>query len=168
MKNIFGALIILTLFSCNSKNKDKSSGVDSIVTSALPYDSSERNELKLKTIKEVKLALLDARCEKAELLLGKPDKKGRVLSDMGGETYYMIYFDKVVGDDGITKNLLLTIYTESGISDNSKINTVDAVYTTKYIDHGVSINIKSKNVTSDGRAFTVGDGTKDWSEIYQE
>ncbi|MES2428617.1 MAG: hypothetical protein V4560_16665 [Bacteroidota bacterium] len=161
---IFYLLIsaVLLLLSCNSKNKNKVSSAESTTTqSQEPKDT-------LKTINEIKLILLDARCEKAELLLGKPDKKGRILSDLGGETYYMVYFKKVL-DGGITKHLLLTIYTENGISDNSKINTVDAVYNTdsKYIDHGVSIKIEFPNVTSNGRAFTVGDRTQEWWDIHQ-
>lgn len=161
MKKIFGVLIILSVLSCNSNTKLSSKDSTTVQTQK-PKDT-------LKTINEVKLALLDSRCEKAELLLGKPDKKGRILSDLGGETYYMVYFRKVL-NRGIRNHLLLTIYTENGISDNSKINTVDAVYNTesKYIDHGVSIKIVMPNVISNGRAFTVGDGTKEWSDIYQE
>jgi len=126
-------------------------------------NASKSPEGKVMTLREIKLALLDARIEKADLLLGKPDKKGRILSDLGGDTYYMVYFDKVL-DNGSIKHLFLTIYTQNGISDNCLINTVDALdnFQSKYVDHGVSIIISGDDIRCNGRAFTIGNGDKNW------
>jgi hypothetical protein len=61
---------------------------------------------KTKSINEIKLSLLDERVTKVELLLGKPDKVG----DLGyWSKGYMVYFNKVVDNDGTKKHLVLFI-----------------------------------------------------------
>jgi len=162
MKNLFLILcILLTLLSCNLKSKNDTVNTDSTATESQP--SKEQ----LKTLNEIKLALLDARCEKADLLLGNSDKKGRILADLSGDTGFLIYYDKVM-DNGKVKNLLIIVDSDHHIGYDSKITDVKALddYQSAYIDHGVSISISKHEIKCNGRAFKMGDGNKDWFEVY--
>jgi hypothetical protein len=96
-----GAILLSSCRDDSSKEEHQlSNGKDSVNT----IDSTKIKDAK--PINEIKLALLDTRYEKAELLLGKPDEE----EDMGyWSKSYMIYFNRVIDNDGVKKHLILFI-----------------------------------------------------------
>lgn len=77
----------------------------------------------LKTLDDIKFALLDVRNEKAELLLGKPDYRGSI---MMAHYYFMVYFNKV-NDKNEIKHLLILIKGNPGINEKSIIYKIKAL-----------------------------------------
>lgn len=82
----------------------------------------------IKTITEIKLALLDGRLAKAELLLGKPDEVGQLGH---WSKSYMLYFNKVIDNDGQRKHLVLFIRKKDTSREytSSYIQVIEEIYT---------------------------------------
>ncbi len=80
----------------------------------------------IKTLKEIKLILLDATQEKAELLLGKPDDYNK---DFFGHITigYSIYYNKVKDENGQSKNLVLFLR-KNAIRYSVKTTKVEEIY----------------------------------------
>ncbi|MFD2580866.1 hypothetical protein ACFSR6_00080 [Pedobacter vanadiisoli] len=160
-KILLPAILFISAAACTNltQNQSKSSSNTMDTTKRVnPIDT-------LKTLNEVKLALLDARNEKAQLLLGKPDSKGRI---MMGHFYYMVYFDKIKDGNSI-KHLLLLINGKSGISDESPIYKIIALNDGE-TEYGAgnqfqNIKVSRKGLSSNSREFISTDGFVEWYKI---
>jgi hypothetical protein len=119
-----------------------------------------------KTLDEIKLALLDARNEKAELLLGKPDYKGQI---MYGVFYYMVYLSKV-NDNGEIKHLVICVDGRGGINENSPIYRVMAAEDGQQLigvgNFAQWLEVSRNGLNSNTGNFNYADSTKNWYDVF--
>jgi hypothetical protein len=150
---LFPAITIC--FACNNAPK-----------SVIQKETTTRKSIDtLKTLDDIKLVLLDARNEKAELLLGKPDVRGQI---MMGNFYYMIYYRKV-NDKGQSKHLVLLVNGKNGINANSPIYKIIAVTNGETIQQAGNfaqwLKVTRGNLTSNAMQFSYGAGSLNWSDV---
>lgn len=158
MKKFSLLTLTILLVSCSNQHQTTQNTDTTKIVSVTPKE-------KLKTLEEVKMALIDGRNEKADIFLGKPDIKGRVMEN---NAYYIVYFDRVTSK-GQVKNLLLLINGSGGIDKTSPINYIDAINDGQIIS-GVAngfiwLKIGKNSITSNCGGLTICTGDTDWSNI---
>ena len=164
MKPIVLTLFCLFLFSCHANKSNTGSRQDSLLSESKP---------KPKTLDEVKMTLLDSRLEKADIFLGKPDKKG-ILEN--ATFYYEVYFDRVL-DDGRIKHLLLIssgnaefynyhmqILDIQALNDGETVTEVDRSVLGNSVYH---LTVSKNGLRSDCSDFNCGNGDVSWDKIKQ-
>ncbi|MFN0290030.1 hypothetical protein [Pedobacter helvus] len=164
MKKLSLYIIILVIFiSCQSSDNVKNENSNKEVKQEKAIKQIDT----LKKIDEVKLTLLDARYEKAELLLGKPNLKGRI---MMGHFYYAFYFDKVKSKWGHKVSLLLLIDGNNGLSDRSPIYRIHPVGEGQTVygagNNFQEVTFSNGKLTSNSMDFTCVDGGTDWNNVF--
>lgn len=167
MKSIVLIILCLITFSCNHFSPK----VNSSLKDSLKQDSIKKEAAKPKiyTLNEIKMVLLDSRVEKANIMLGIPDKRGTV--GYGATTRasaFLVYFDKV-NDGGVIKNLLIVIDADNGVDDTSQITSVKALFDGETVigitNMFTNMMISKKVIKSNSYAFKYGDGTESWDEV---
>lgn len=138
MKLICIFFSFIFLFACKdiSKSNNETEGNKDEVVNAIDT---------LKTLDEIKFALLDVRNEKAELLLGKPDIRGRI---MMVHYYYTVYFNRI-NDKNEIKHLLILIKGNPGINEKSIIYKIKALRDGETAN-GVGNSFQNLTVSMDG------------------
>ncbi len=88
--------------------KESTNGKGDSSTSNVPENSTSQNQnSNIKTLDEIKMALLDGSYKKVRILLGHADKYGRIrLGSTGDVVDFDVFFDKV-NDGGTVKHLVL-------------------------------------------------------------
>lgn len=141
--------ILLCLLACSNRNQHPKTPMDSVASAAKksinPIDT-------LKKLNDIKMALLDARTEKANIFLGEPDKIGTLVL---GRSEYRIYYDRV-NDGNKVKNLVLIIGDSNGDYANYTIKDIMAVNYGARAHYGYHwIKLEHGRLTSNCTTFTI-------------
>jgi hypothetical protein len=159
MKKILFYLTVGTFLACTSNTKTQPADTSSAIEAKVnPIDT-------LKKFADIRMSLLDSRNEKAEILLGKPDIRGKI---MMGNFYYMVYFNKV-NDGGRKKHLVLFVDGKNGLNNTSPIYKIVASTDGETIQKAGNfsqwLRVTNNHVTSNSMDFTYGSGALSWSDI---
>ncbi|WP_342329906.1 hypothetical protein [Pedobacter sp. FW305-3-2-15-E-R2A2] len=142
--------VLICLLACNNRNQNPSNSSSNTLTNSTDKHINAVDTLK--KLNDIKMALLDARTEKANIFLGEPDKTGTLVL---GRSEYRIYYNRV-NDGEKVKNLVLIIGDSNGDYANYTIKDIMAVSYGARAHYGYHwIKLEHGRLTSNCTTFTI-------------